>query len=101
MSTVDYTQDSPYALTEMYGDYLDIMTNRPIPVQDDDVIYTITKTYQYRPDLLANDLYNNPNLWWVFQARNPNAIQDPIFDFKPGLKIYIPKQTALEQALGI
>lgn len=98
---VEYTQDSPYALTEMNGDYLDVMTYRPIPSLADDVIYTITETYKNRPDLLAGDLYNNSNLWWVFQMRNPNTLQDPIYDFKVGLKIYIPKQETIDQALGL
>ena len=101
MATVQYTQDSPYALTEMYGDYLDVMTYRTMPQNEDDVIYTVTMTYKHRPDMLAFDLYNNPNLWWVFQARNPNSIQDPIFDFIPGLRIYIPKQETLESVLGL
>jgi len=98
---VEYSQDSPYGNTEMYGEYLDVMAYRPIPSQADDVIFTISQTYRHRPDLLANDLYNNSNLWWVFQMRNPNTIQDPIYDFEVGLKIYIPKQDIIEQALGL
>ena len=101
MATVEYEQDSPYANTEMHGNYLDVMTFRPIPKLDDDVIFTITETYKNRPDLLAADLYNNSNLWWVFQIRNPNTLLDPIYDFEVGLKIYIPKQETLEQALGL
>lgn len=99
--TVEYTQDSPYAATDMYGNYLDVMTYRVIPHNDDDVIFTISMTYKNRPDLLANDLYGNSNLWWVFAARNPNTLQDPVFDFIPGLRIYIPKQDVLESVLGI
>jgi len=98
---VEYTQDSPYANTEMHGEYLDVMTFRPIPPKEDDVIFTISTTYRHRPDLLAGDLYNNSNLWWVFQMRNPNSLQDPIYDFKVGLKIYIPKQETVEKALGL
>jgi hypothetical protein len=50
---------------------------------------------------LANDLYGDPNLWWVFAARNPNMIEDPIFDFVAGRAIYIPKQETIDAALGI
>ena len=99
--SVEYTQDSPYANTEMHGEYLDIMAFRTIPPKDDDVVFTISMTYKYRPDLLAGDLYNNTNLWWVFQMRNPNTLVDPIYDFDVGLKIYIPKQETIEQALGL
>jgi ABC-type uncharacterized transport system permease subunit len=47
----DYRQDSAYATTEMYSDYLDVMSHRNIPVHDDDTLFTITSTYQHRPDL--------------------------------------------------
>ena len=99
--SVEYRQDSPYALTEMYGNFLDVYTHRPIPFYQDDVLFTINITYQYRPDLLAYDLYNNQNLWWLFAVRNPNAIQDPIWDFVINRKIFIPKQETLQTVLGI
>ena len=99
--TVEYRQDSPYAQTRMQGTYLDIYEPRPIPSYADDVLFTINATYQFRPDLLAYDLYSNQNLWWVFAVRNPNAIEDPIWDFRVGKKIYIPKQATLSKALGV
>jgi hypothetical protein len=98
---VEYRQDSPYGLTRMQGDYLDILEYRPIPYNTDDVLFTITSTYQYRPDLLAFDLYDNANLWWVFVVRNPNVIEDPLWDFRTGIKIYIPKQDTLNTVLGV
>jgi len=97
----DYRQDSAYATTEMHGDFLDVMSYRNLPIHDDDALFTITSTYTNRPDLLASDLYNNPNLWWVFQVRNPNTIKDPVWDFVVGLQIYLPKQDTIEQALGL
>ena len=99
--TVEYRQDSPYAQTRMQGTYLDIYEPRPIPSYADDVLFTVNATYQFRPDLLAYDLYSNQNLWWVFAVRNPNAIEDPIWDFRVGKKIYIPKQATLSKALGV
>ena len=96
-----YQQTSPYFNTSLETGFLDVMSNRPIPKHDDDQIVEINQTYQYRPDLLANDLYGDPGLWWVFAQRNPNAIKDPIWDFKTGLKIYLPKQSTLNTALGI
>jgi len=98
---VEYRKDSPYAQTRMQGTYLDIYEHRPIPSHTDDVLFTINATYEFRPDLLAFDLYSNQNLWWVFAVRNPNAIEDSIWDFRIGKKIYIPKQDTLTKALGI
>lgn len=98
---VQYRPDSPYADTEMFENYLDILTPRFIRPYQDDVLHELTQVHEHRPDLLAFDLYGNSNLWWVFQARNPNAIEDPIWDFRQGLKFYIPKKANIEASLGI
>lgn len=96
-----YNKASPYFSTEKFGVFLDIMTMRSVPKNTMDQVYTINNVYQYRPDLLANDLYGNSNLWWVFAARNPNVIQDPIFDFYPGQTIFLPDKDALLSSLGL
>jgi hypothetical protein len=97
-----YPSSSPYALTTVVDNaYLDVMINRPIPMQPSDNYWEITSVYQFRPDMLAYDLYSNGNLWWVFAQRNPNTLKDPYFDFVTGLGIYIPKIEVIQQALGI
>lgn len=96
-----YNKTSPYATTLTYGFFLDIMTHRDIPKNESDVVYRIDAIYKYRPDLLAFDLYGDERLWWVFAMRNPNTIQDPVFDFLPGATIYIPKKEVLQASLGI
>lgn len=101
MPAAQYEKTSPYYTTEMYGQYLDILEYRDIPKLKDDVLFTINKTYQYRPDLLAFDLYGDAHLWWVFVARNPNVLKDPLFDFDIGVGIYIPKKDNIISALGI
>jgi hypothetical protein len=95
MATVQYNRNSPYFQTEVYGNYLDIANFPAVPKSPDDVVFTINKTYQYRPDLLAFDLYGDAGLWWVFAMRNPNSIEDPVFDMKIGRAIYLPKKDAL------
>jgi len=97
----DYSKFSPYFQTEKFGPFLDIMNARPVPKSNLDSLITISSVYQYRPDLMAADLYGYPQLWWVFAARNPNVIQDPVFDFFAGQQIYIPKSETLLAALGI
>ena len=101
MANTVYQPDSPYHTTEVQGNFLDTLTPRPIPALQDDVLHTLTRVHEYRPDLLAADLYGNGNLWWVFAVRNPNAFEDPVWDFRAGKRFYIPKQSTLEQALGI
>lgn len=95
-----YNATSPYYATGYNQFYLDVMTNRPIPKEEDDQLLELNITYQYRPDLLAYDLYNNAGLWWVFYQRNPNTLTKPPLDFKAGTRIYLPKISTLRDALG-
>jgi hypothetical protein len=98
MATYDST--SAYFNTGYNQFYLDVMINRPIPKLADDLEFVINQTYQYRPDLLAFDLYDSATLWWVFYQRNPNTLQAPPLDFVAGTTIYLPKITTLRTALG-
>ena len=95
-----YSILSPWYETETQRDYLDILTIRPVSAEPDDFLYDIESQYMYRPDLLAFDLYGEAGLWWVFMQRNMDVIEDPIFDFVPGKKIYIPKGSSLRTVLG-
>jgi len=95
-----YPSTSPYFNTGITQFYLDVMVNRPIPKLPDDLQFEINQTYQYRPDMLAFDLYETPTLWWVFYQRNPNTLSAPPLDFKIGTMIYLPKITTLQTALG-
>jgi len=96
-----YSNNSPWSRTSITQDYLDILKIRPVSSEPDDYLYAIEAQYKYRPDLLAYDLYGDPGLWWVFIQRNLDVLQDPIFDFKPGVSIYIPKNSKLRNVLGI
>lgn len=97
-----YGRSSPYFNTNVVdGKFLDVLNYRSIIADQDDVLMTITPVYEYRPDLLAYDLYNNSQLWWVFAARNPNLLgPDPYFNMVAGIQIYIPQQINIQRALG-
>ena len=96
-----YSNTSPYFSTLQTETYLDLYTPRPITIEADDQSYTIERTYAYRPDLLAYDLYGTPRLWWVFAQRNPDQLEDPIYDFKPGVTIQLPKKENISDDLGV
>lgn len=96
-----YSKYSPYYTTKTFGPFLDLLDYRPIPKNSLDIQYTIGPVYRYRPDLLAADLYGNSALWWVFSARNPDILKDPVFDFYPGKVIYVPSKETITGALGI
>ena len=98
---VAYDSTSRYFETGYSQFFLDVMVNRPIPKEDDDLTFVINTTYQYRPDMLAYDLYQNAALWWVFYQRNPNTLTAPPLDFVVGVQIFLPKMPTLKSALGI
>jgi hypothetical protein len=97
-----YESTSPWHSTRIkQNQYLDVLQIRPIPAEDDDILYTVQPQYAYRPDLLAYDLYGTQKLWWVFSQRNMDVLKDPINDLLPGVKIYLPKGPNLGRFLGI
>ena len=95
-----YTKTSPYYNTSMVNNYLDVINFRDIPKERDDILFELTATYEYRPDLLAYDLYKDQSLWWVFAVRNRSVIKDPVFDMVAGVKIYLPKASTLQRVIG-
>ena len=96
-----YSKSSPWALTSQNNLYLELLTIRPVPAEPDDFQYTIEPQYKHRPDLLAYDVYGDTKLWWVFVQRNMSTLRDPIYDFTPGTKIFLPKKNNLERYLGV
>lgn len=93
--------NSPYKNTRIDADgTLDVLTIRPVPAYTDDPLYTIEPQYTNRPDLLAHDMYGDSRLWWVFAQRNLDTIEDPVYDFRPGVQIYLPSREKIEEVLG-
>ena len=82
---------SQYLLTPIKNWYLDLWVSRTVPTNDYDKILIIPPAFNQRPDLLSQQEYGTPKLWWVFSLRNPDLIIDPINDFVSGLEIYIPQ----------
>tara|TARA_R110001592_G_scaffold5457_1_gene30042 strand:+ start:6658 stop:6963 length:306 start_codon:yes stop_codon:yes gene_type:complete len=61
----------------------------PIPLSIND-LYVVTSDRD-RLDLLANQFYNDVDLWWVIANANPNIIKRDTFLLKQGLEIRIPQ----------
>ena len=97
----EYNSFSPYYTTPLVNGYLDVMTFRDIPGQTDDILFEIVSTYEFRPDLLAHDLYQETRLWWVFAMRNKDILKDPVYDMTAGTKIYLPKLSVIKRVLGV
>lgn len=96
--TPSYGNDSCYAVTSIYGNYMGYYVHRTIDEADDDVEITMDMhRYVGRPDLLAYDLYGDQKLWWVFGVRN--GWDDPINDLTLGLEMIIPSYTTITAVL--
>ena len=81
---------SQYLLTPIKDWYLDITVPRNVTSSNYDALVFIPPAFDQRPDLMSQQQYGTPRLWWVFAVRNPDLIIDPIQDFVAGLQIYIP-----------
>jgi hypothetical protein len=95
-----YSNSSLYATTKQNSLGLDILNYRQIPAKLGDKLYELKPQYNYRPDLLASDLFDDPDLWWVFKSRNPEVLDDPVFDFVAGVNIYIPTIDVIRSTIG-
>ena len=96
-----YSTNSPYYNTPIINNELSVLNTRYIPLDENDQTYIIAKEYEFRPDLLAYDLYDDPNLWWVFINRNPDLIKDPIFDFTAGTSIRLSPKNTIKNVQGL
>lgn len=81
---------SQYLATPIKDWYLDLWVPRQVPKSDFDRLLIIPPEFDQRPDLLSQQEYGTPRLWWVFCLRNPDLMADPINDFVSGLEIFIP-----------
>ena len=97
----EYSSSSPYFTTSQTNNVLQLLSYRDFSFQTDDILYKIDSIYDLRPDLLAYDQYANANLWWVFVHRNPDVLFDPIWDFRTGVIIRLPKLSTLKTELGL
>lgn len=100
MTKVNYLKSSPYYGTDQtnkYLDYLDFWAGAAISPSSNDTLLVLDTKYNKRPDLLSFDLYQTPQLWWVFMVRNPDVIRDPINDFLSGIAIYAPSKDVLKR----
>ena len=86
--TPSYIQESPFGVTDIIGRYMTYYIHRRIPPNALDVIVTLDDRYDKRPDLLAADVYGDPDLFWVVGLRN--GLEDPVFGLRKGVRYTIP-----------
>lgn len=55
--------------------------------------YAIPAKYEFRPDLISNELFGTPKLWWVLTLAND--IKHPLKDFYVDRVIDVPEANSL------
>jgi hypothetical protein len=58
-----------------------------------DIVFTVPVAGSKRLDLIANEFYGVPDLWWVI-AR-VNGILDPLVGIETGTRIRVPSKSRL------
>jgi|AntAceMinimDraft_6_1070360.scaffolds.fasta_scaffold128789_1 hypothetical protein len=87
---MNYKKNSSYRNTPQTRKYLDIYQPAMIPDFTDTRIIAVTAKYHNRPDLLAYDLFDDSQLWWVLVLYNQDILLDPIRDLTTSIKLVIP-----------
>jgi hypothetical protein len=84
-----YESVSPFGVTPVISRFMVYYIHRTVAPNSLDVVVKITdQRYHHRPDVFANDLYGDPDLFWIVGVRN--GLQDPVFDFELGSLYTIP-----------
>jgi hypothetical protein len=77
--------------------YLKYIKYPDIPLSLDDLYATIVEGD--RLDLIADQFYNDVDLWWIITTANPDIIRRDSFNLKPGLQIRIPDPNRVSNIL--
>ena len=83
-------ETSQYLNTPVRNFYLDIYVPRVVNSSPYDTVMIIPPKFNQRPDLMSQQIYGTPRMWWVFAVRNPDLFSDPISDFLSGIQFYVP-----------
>ena len=91
--SVTYNNTSNYSITGLNRRNLELYNPKITSntLSEDTLTIIVQNKFNLRPDLLAQELYGSARLWWVFVHYNRDKLKDPIFDFKAGIKIVVPK----------
>ena len=77
--------------------YLKYIKYPDITLSLDDLYATIVEGD--RLDLIADQFYNDVDLWWIITTANPDIIRRDSLNLKPGLQIRIPDPNRVSNIL--
>lgn len=92
---VNFDSRSFYKSTDKSGFYMGYYEPYNIPFDSTDYYIIIPTEFDLKPGGLAQKLYGDPQLMWIFSVYNRDIIIDPLFDFRAGKIIRVPTKNRL------
>lgn len=96
-----YDQRSYLRDTAFNNFYLDVATLPSLVDSTGDMI-EVPVECQNRIDLFSYKVYGSSRLWWIIALANADIIRDPIWDFRSGITVLVPRDPVLlERFIGV
>jgi hypothetical protein len=96
-----YTNKSYLRNTGYRKFFLDVANLPKIDTTKGDYI-VVPMECENRMDLFSYQQYGSSRLWWVIALANADMIKDPIWDFKSGMQVFVPRDSdLLEKIAGV
>jgi len=88
-----------FTLSPEDSEFLILREKLDIPESSEDIFFIVEGEHIYRPELIAIEVYDRPELWWAIA--DINNIKEPMFDLEVGQELRIPPLSAVLQALDV
>jgi hypothetical protein len=79
-------------------DFLVLRKSLKLEEDSTDTFIIVTQQFEKRPDLVSDEAYGTPDLWWTIYEFN--NIRDPFFELKAGQILRIPALDRVLEAIS-
>lgn len=96
-----YTSKSYLRNTNFRKFFLDVAKIPRIDMSRGDYVI-VPPECENRIDLFSYQQYKSSRMWWVIAVANADTIKDPIWDFRSGMTVFVPRDAdLLEKVAGV
>lgn len=79
--------------------YLDVVKMPSIDMSQGDYVQ-VPPECDNRIDLFSYQQYKTSRLWWIVAMANADIIADPIWDFRSGMTVFVPRNQLIGENFG-
>jgi hypothetical protein len=94
-----YDQKSYLKNTPFKNFYLDTASLPSVRTSNGETVM-VPPECENRIDLFSYKMYGSSRLWWIIALANADVIKDPIWDFRSGITVFVPRDTVLLEKLA-